>query len=60
MFEAAGFQVTLLEYCDEAGNFHFNEWHAEDGVIFRSKKFDPRNKGDKLLFPSLIIDAIKP
>jgi predicted SAM-dependent methyltransferase len=60
MFEVAGFQVTLLEYCDEAGNFHFRDWHAEDGVIFRSKKFDPRNQGDKLLFPSLIIDAIKP
>jgi predicted SAM-dependent methyltransferase len=60
MFEAAGFQVTLLEYCDEAGNFHFKEWDAEDGVIFRSKMFDPRNQGDKLLFPSLIIDGIKP
>jgi predicted SAM-dependent methyltransferase len=60
MFEAAGYDVTLLEYCDEEGNFHFNEWHAKDGVIFRSKKFDPRNQGDKLLFPSLIIDAIKP
>lgn len=59
MFEEAGFKVTLLEYCDEAGNFHFNDWHAEDGVIFRSKKFDPRNQGDKLLFPSLILDAIK-
>ncbi|MCM3693799.1 class I SAM-dependent methyltransferase [Neobacillus niacini] len=60
MFEAAGYEVTLLEYCDEEGNFHFNEWHAKDGVIFRSKKFDPRNRGEKLLFPSLIIDAKKP
>jgi predicted SAM-dependent methyltransferase len=59
MFEEAGFNVTLLEYCDETGKFHSVEWDAEDGVIFRSKKFDPRNQGDKLLFPSLIIDAIK-
>lgn len=59
MFKEAGFSVTLLEYCDEEGKFHFNEWEAENGVIFRSKKFDPRNQGDKLLFPSLIIDAIK-
>jgi predicted SAM-dependent methyltransferase len=59
MFEEAGFIVTLLEYCDEEGNFHINDWHAEDGVIFRSKKFDPRNEGEKLVFPSLIIDAIK-
>lgn len=59
MFEDAGYRVNLLEYCDDEGNFHFNDWNPEDGVIFRSKKFDPRNN-DKLLFPSLIIDAIKP
>lgn len=59
IFEAAGYKVTLLEYCDEDGQFHFNEWDGQDGVIFRSKKFDPRNQGDKLAFPSLILDAIK-
>ncbi|MFS0779387.1 SAM-dependent methyltransferase [Neobacillus sp. 3P2-tot-E-2] len=60
MFESAGYKVNLLEYCDEYGNFHFNEWDGKDGVIFRSKRFDSRNQGDQLLFPSLIIDAIKP
>ncbi|MFS0659882.1 SAM-dependent methyltransferase [Niallia alba] len=59
MFEIAGFDTKLLEYCDEKGIFHENDWDGEDGVIFRSKKYDPRNKGEKLLFPSLIIDAIK-
>ncbi|WP_243523596.1 SAM-dependent methyltransferase [Bacillus pseudomycoides] len=59
MFETVGFEVKLLEYCDEEGNFHYNEWNGADGVIFRSKKYDPRNQGDKLVFPSLIIDAIK-
>ncbi|HEO8419230.1 class I SAM-dependent methyltransferase [Niallia sp. FSL W8-0635] len=59
MFELAGFKVHLLEYCDENGIFHENEWNGEDGVIFRSKKFDPRNQGGKLVFPSLIIDAVK-
>jgi len=59
MFETVGFEVKLLEYCDEEGNFHYNEWDGVDGVIFRSKKYDPRNQGDKLVFPSLIIDAIK-
>ncbi|MEH7040153.1 SAM-dependent methyltransferase [Bacillus pseudomycoides] len=59
MFETVGFEVKLLEYCDEEGNFHYNEWDGADGVIFRSKKYDPRNQGDKLVFPSLIIDAIK-
>jgi predicted SAM-dependent methyltransferase len=58
LFEAAGFQVNLLEYCDEEGNFHFKEWNPEDGVIFRSKKFDPRNR-EQMRAPSLILDAIK-
>ncbi|WP_298828851.1 SAM-dependent methyltransferase [uncultured Planococcus sp.] len=59
IFEIAGYEVKFLEYCDEAGHFQFSEWQEEDGVIFRSKKWDPRNQGDKLIFPSLIIDAIK-
>jgi predicted SAM-dependent methyltransferase len=58
MFETAGFDVRLLEYCDEAGEFHYNEWDGKDGIIFRSKRYDPRNQR-KLLFPSLIIDAFK-
>lgn len=60
MFMTAGFEVKLLEYCDEHGKFHFHEWDGKDGVIFRSKKYDPRNQGGKLVFPSLIVDAIKP
>ncbi|QKE72416.1 SAM-dependent methyltransferase [Arthrobacter citreus] len=60
MFETAGFEVTLLEYCDEGGTFHFNEWDRRDGIIFRSKQYDPRNHGEKVLFPSIIVDAIKP
>ncbi|MFP7254707.1 SAM-dependent methyltransferase [Terribacillus goriensis] len=59
LFQAAGFKVKLLEYCDEEGNFHQNTWDGADGVIFRSKKYDPRNQGEKIVFPSLIIDAIK-
>ena len=59
MFETAGFKVNLLEYCDEEGIFHQNDWDGLDGVVFRSKKYDPRNQGDKLVFPSLIIDAVK-
>ena len=59
IFKIAGYEVNLLEYCDEEGHFHFNEWQEKDGVIFRSKNYDPRNQGDKLGFPSLIIDAVK-
>ncbi|WP_088011838.1 class I SAM-dependent methyltransferase [Gottfriedia acidiceleris] len=59
MFKTAGFEVTLLEYYDEEGIFHFKEWDGKDGVIFRSKKYDPRNHGEKVLFPSIIVDAVK-
>lgn len=59
MFETAGFEVTLLEYCDESGTFYYSEWDANDGVIYRSKKYDARNQGDQLGFPSLIVDAVK-
>lgn len=59
IFESAGYEVKLLEYCDEEGNFHQNYWDGAGGVIFRSKKYDPRNQGEKLVFPSLIIDALK-
>ncbi|MCR8847927.1 SAM-dependent methyltransferase [Rossellomorea sp. SC111] len=59
VFESAGFEVGLLEYCDENGRFHQYGWDGADGVIFRSKKFDPRNQGERLVAPSLIIDAFK-
>ncbi|SDC82240.1 Predicted SAM-depedendent methyltransferase [Terribacillus halophilus] len=59
MFEAAGFKIKLLEYFDEDGTFHEEYWDGADGVIFRSKKYDPRNQGRKLSFPSLIADAYK-
>ncbi|WP_313894411.1 SAM-dependent methyltransferase [Psychrobacillus sp.] len=59
MFEAAGFSVQLLEYCDESGHFHCIDWNEKDGLIFRSKKFDPRNHGDIVKCPSLMIDAVK-
>lgn len=59
LFEGLGYEVKLLEYCDDDGKFHSNDWNGEDGVIFRSKKYDPGNKREKIVFPSLIIDAIK-
>lgn len=59
MFEEAGYEVRLIEYCDEKGRFHDNEWDIRDGLIYRSKKCDPRNQGESLVFPSLIVDAVK-
>jgi len=60
MFKEAGFNVQLLEYCDENGEFHYNEWDESQGFIYRSKRFDHRNQNNKLGFVSLIVDAIKP
>jgi predicted SAM-dependent methyltransferase len=57
MFEAVGFQVRLLEYCDENGD---NEWDENRGFIYRSKRFDHRNQDGELGFVSLIVDTIKP
>jgi predicted SAM-dependent methyltransferase len=59
MFNTAGYEIKLLEYCDDKGEFRQNFWDGRDGVIFRSKKYDPRNQGEQLVFPSLIVDAIK-
>ncbi|HYK73126.1 MAG TPA: methyltransferase domain-containing protein [Pseudoneobacillus sp.] len=59
MFEEAGFEVKLLEYCDEEGQFHYNDWDEKQGFIYRSKRFDHRNQQGQLGFVSLIVDAIK-
>ncbi|MDN4595242.1 class I SAM-dependent methyltransferase [Polycladomyces subterraneus] len=60
MFEEAGFETSLLEYCDENGQFHYRHWDPDDGKIFRSLRFDHRNKDGKLRSVSIIVDAIKP
>jgi len=56
----AGFEVILLEYWDENGNFHYREWSSVDGHISRSRDHDERNQGGTLNYTSLIVDAIKP
>jgi len=40
----SGFRVQLLEYFDELGRFHYQEWNPEQGLIQRSRRFDPRNQ----------------
>ncbi|PEB83828.1 SAM-dependent methyltransferase [Bacillus thuringiensis] len=59
MFKSAGFQVRLLEYCDEKGKFHYNDWNEKGGFIYKSKRFDHRNRDNQLRFVSLIVDAVK-
>lgn len=60
VFENAGFEVTLLEYCDENHDFHYTYWNETDGRIGRSYRFDTRNIEDELGMVSIIIDAKKP
>lgn len=60
VFEIAGFEVSLLEYCDEKGDFHYSYWNEKDGRIGRSFRFDTRNTNEKLGMVSVIIDAKKP
>lgn len=60
VFFRAGFQVELLEWCDEAGVFHHRDWDPKDGKIGRSLRFDTRNTGGKLGMVSIILDAKKP
>lgn len=55
----AGLAVTLLEYFDEAGVFHRQDWDPSDGFIRRSARFDARNAGGALTYTSLIVDARK-
>lgn len=59
VFEGAGFAVTLYEFFDESGEFHYEEWRPEDGMIWRSKRYDERNKGGRLDYTSLVLDAVK-
>jgi predicted SAM-dependent methyltransferase len=57
--EHAGFEVELLEYWDEKGEFHYTDWTNEPGLIRRSRRYDERNVDEKLAYTSLIVDAIK-
>lgn len=60
VFASVGFQNTLLEYFDEYGNFHYQEWAPADGMITRSSRFDSRNRTGELAYTSIILDARKP
>jgi predicted SAM-dependent methyltransferase len=59
LFEACGFQVKPLEWFDNDGIFHEQPWDVGDGMIIRSRRYDPRNIERPLSFTSLIIDAHK-
>lgn len=51
------YNYNLLEYFDEAGQFHRSPWKINDGFVERCADHDPRNKEHPLTYTSLIIDA---
>lgn len=53
------FMVELLEYWDEKGKFHYQEWDVTGGKVSRSKRFDSRNDKDTLNYTSIIADCRK-
>lgn len=60
IFVRVGFEVDVLEFCDDQGRFHYNHWSPQDGPIYRSLRSDHRNQNGELGFVSLIVDAKKP
>lgn len=60
MLKEAGFEISLLEYCDDEGVFNYRYWNNDDGHIGRSFRYDTRNNSESLGMVSLIIDAHKP
>jgi len=60
LLEGAGFKLKLLEWFDEQGEFHHEQWEVAEGIIMRSSRFDKRNRHNQTAYTSLIIDAIKP
>lgn len=59
VFASAGFEVTLLEYCDDDGGFHYRSWDPGAGPVFRSWRSDPRNRDGRLRFVSIVADLWK-
>ena len=60
IFAAVGFEIDLLEYHDTAGQFVARDWHADDGMVWRSSRFDRKSRPGIERYTSLILDARKP
>ena len=60
LLATAGFEVRLVEWWDESGQFHAEPWFPEQGYIVRSATHDPRNQDGALRYTSLIVDGTKP
>lgn len=57
MLSKEQYSHELLEYFDEAGQFHRCSWRTSDGFVRRSAAYDQRNRRHPLSYTSLIVDA---
>lgn len=60
LLENAGYKVRLLEWYDEQGIFHHENWDVDGGLIKRSMNNEPCIRDNPKAYTSLIIDASKP
>jgi predicted SAM-dependent methyltransferase len=60
VFTAAGFDVRLYEYFDESGRFQFHDWDPRDGMVWRSLRYDQRNRDGNPNYSSIVLDGTKP
>lgn len=59
LFSENSFEINLLEYFDENGEFQTKPWDLNDGYVHRSIRYDERNRDGNPNYTSLILDAIK-
>lgn len=57
LLQEQGYRHELLEYFDQAGQFHQRDWSAEEGLVSRSADHDERNADGRLNYTSLIVDC---
>ena len=61
VFEGAGFEAKLLEYYDEAGQFHAVRWDESAGSIHRRQGRPDKPKDARPFnYTSIILDAVMP
>jgi predicted SAM-dependent methyltransferase len=61
LLQSVGFRTTPLEYFDAQERFYAVTWDENEGMIYRSVRFDSQQEfqRDGLFYTSLIVDARK-
>jgi predicted SAM-dependent methyltransferase len=61
LLQSVGFSTTPLEYFDAQERFYAVTWDENEGMIYRSVRFDSQQEfqRDGLFYTSLIVDARK-